>query len=109
MCQAIPYPGTEMASQLEKLGWAMDPEWNHYDEVTPIFKSPLLPQETIDETRKAFFNSFFSPSYYVRESLRGDFYSKILARTALNHLLCRTKVPQLLSAGLRKTSSKKDQ
>jgi anaerobic magnesium-protoporphyrin IX monomethyl ester cyclase len=103
MCQAIPYPGTEMAEQLENLGWPMDPEWNHYDEVTPIFKSPLLPQELIDETRKQFFNDFFSPSYYVRESLKGDFYSKIMARTALNHLLWRSKVPQLISAVLGKT------
>ncbi len=108
MCQAIPYPGTEMAEQLNKLGWAMEPDWNHYDEVTPVFKSPLLRQEVIDETRHEFFNSFFSPTYYVRESMRGDFYSKIMARTALNHLLWRSKVPQLISAIMGKSGGKKE-
>ena len=107
MCQAIPYPGTEMATALEKLGWEMDSEWNHYDEVTPVFKSPLLPQEEIDRVRKEFFNSFFSPTYFVRESMRGDFYSKIMARTALNHLLWRSKVPQLISKVMRKSAHKK--
>ena len=98
-----------MASTLEKLGWAVDSEWNHYDEVTPVFKNPLLPQEEIGKVRKEFFDSFFSPTYFVRESMRGDFYSKIMARTALNHLLWRSKIPQLLSAGIRKVSPKKEQ
>lgn len=102
MCQAIPYPGTEMAEELRRLGWEMDPDWNHYDEVTPVFKSPLLPQETINRTRKEFFNKFFSPTYYIRESMRGDFYSEIMARTALNHLLWRAKVPKILAALSRK-------
>ncbi|MCW4019476.1 MAG: B12-binding domain-containing radical SAM protein [Candidatus Bathyarchaeota archaeon] len=109
MCQAIPYPGTEMAAQLEKLGWTMDPDWNHYDEVTPVFKSPLLSQENIDRTRKEYFNRFFSPTYYVRESMRGDFYSKIMARTALNHLLWRSKVPQLISTVMGRSGSKKEE
>lgn len=108
MCQAIPYPGTEMASQLEKLGWPMDPDWNHYDEVTPVFKSPLLPQDVIDKTREKFYNRFFSPSYYIRESLKKDFYSEVMARTALNHMLARTKIPKLLSPVLKKTRSNKN-
>jgi anaerobic magnesium-protoporphyrin IX monomethyl ester cyclase len=106
MCQAIPYPGTEMAAHLEKLGWKMDPDWNHYDEVTAVFKSPLLPQEIINKARKEFFDKFFSPTYYIRESLKGDFYSKIMARTALNHLLWRSKIPQLISSGLRRSSKR---
>ena len=108
MCQAIPYPGTEMAAELDRLGWAMDPDWNHYDEVTPVFKSPLLPQEIIDKTRKQFFDKFFSPSYYIRESRQGNFYSEIMARTALNHMLWRTKVPKLLGSISRKSPSKKN-
>jgi radical SAM superfamily enzyme YgiQ (UPF0313 family) len=108
MCQAIPYPGTEMAEELKRLGWTMDPDWNHYDEVTPVFRNPLLPQETINETRKEFFNKFFSPTYYVRQSMRHDFYSEIMARTALNHLLWRAKVPKLLAAVSRKPSKEKN-
>ena len=97
MCQAIPYPGTEMANVLEKLGWEMDNEWNHYDEVTPVFKSPLLPQSEINRVRKEYFNSFFSPSYFIRESLRRDFYSQIMAKTALYHIIGKTGISRFLS------------
>ena len=105
MCQAIPYPGTEMANVLERLGWEMDPEWNHYDEVTPVFKSPLMPQAEIDRVRKEYFNSFFSPGYFVRQSIRRDFYSQIMAKTALYHIIAKTGIPRLLSIGARKKKS----
>jgi len=102
MCQAIPYPGTEMANVLEKLGWEMDNEWNHYDEVTPVFKSPILPQSEIDRVRKEYFNDFFSLSYFLREWLRRDFYSQIMAKTALYHIIGKMGVSKLFSAIARK-------
>jgi len=103
MCQAIPYPGTEMANVLEKLGWEMDKEWNHYDEITPVFKSPLLSQGEIDRVRREYFNSFFSPSYIIHESLKRDFYSQIMAKTALYHFISKTRITKILSTKKEKT------
>jgi anaerobic magnesium-protoporphyrin IX monomethyl ester cyclase len=93
VCIAIPYPGTEFYSLLRNLGWEMTMEWNHYDGQTHVFKNPLLPAEKIDEITRTFYNNFFSPSYILRKSLKSDFYSQVMARTALNHLLRRIKLP----------------
>jgi radical SAM superfamily enzyme YgiQ (UPF0313 family) len=102
VCVAIPYPGTELYNLLKDLGWEMSTEWNHYDEQTQVFKNPLLPSEKIMETRSAFYNHFFSPSYILRKSLKRDFYSQIMARTALNHLLWRMKIPRWVFANFKK-------
>ena len=105
VCVAIPYPGTDLYKLLKELGWKMSTEWNHYDEQTHVFNNPLLPSETIAEKRKTFYNHFLSPSYVLSQSLKGTFYSKIMARTALNHLLWRIKLPRMISGGFRKLAS----
>jgi anaerobic magnesium-protoporphyrin IX monomethyl ester cyclase len=105
VCVAIPYPGTELYNLLKELGWKMSFEWNHYDEQTHVFKNPLLSSETIAETRNTFYNHFLSPSYVLRQSLKGTFYSRIMARTALNHLLWRTKLPRMVFGSFRKLTS----
>ena len=102
MCVAIPYPGTELYDLLKDLGWEMSTEWNQYDEQTQVFKNPLLPPEKIEEMRTAFYNRFFSPSYILHKSLKKDFYSQIMARTALNHFLWRIKIPKWVSANFKK-------
>ncbi len=91
VCVAIPYPGTELHNLLEELGWEMSKEWNHYDEQTLVFKNPLLPPEKIREARRRVYNHLFSPSYILRKSLKRDFYSRVMARTALNDLIWRMK------------------
>jgi len=106
MCVAIPYPGTEMYDYLKELGWEMSPRWDRYDEQTVVFKNPLLSPEQIMEKERVFFNKFFSLSYLLRQSVKRDFYSKIMARSALNHILWRVKLPRLVSATFKKLPSK---
>jgi radical SAM superfamily enzyme YgiQ (UPF0313 family) len=98
VCQAIPYPGTELLDLLHTLGWEVSTDWNRFDEQSPVFKNPLLSPEKIDEVRGAFYDEFLSPTYFVRKAVKRDFYSKIMAKTALNHLLWRMKVPKLIGA-----------
>ena len=87
MCEAVPYPGTELYNYVKELGLEISENWNQYREETQVFKNSLLPLEKLEETKKAFFDSYFSPTYYLRKKLRGDFYSQIMARMALNHLV----------------------
>jgi anaerobic magnesium-protoporphyrin IX monomethyl ester cyclase len=105
VCQAIPYPGTELIDILKMKGWKVSSDWNHFDEQSPVFNNPLLSPEKIDEMRGKFYDEFLSPNYFLQKSMKHDFYSQIMARTARNHLLWRMKVPKLLSVG-KKLSSK---
>ena len=107
VCQAIPYPGTELYDILRELGWEVSTEWNHYDEQTQVFKNPLLPPQKIAEMRRTFYNQFFSSSYFLHKSLKRDFYSQIMARTALNHMLWRVKLPRWVSANFKKIAPQK--
>jgi anaerobic magnesium-protoporphyrin IX monomethyl ester cyclase len=107
VCQAIPYPGTELYDLLKELGWDVSTEWNHYDEQSQVFKNPLLLPQKIDEIRGNFYNSFFSPGYFLRKTMKKDFYSHIMARTALNHLLWRIKLPRWFSYSFRKLAPQK--
>jgi anaerobic magnesium-protoporphyrin IX monomethyl ester cyclase len=107
VCQAIPYPGTELLDNLEKLGWEVSADWSRFDEQSSVFKNPILPPEKIDKMRGDFYNRFFSPTYYLRKSLKRDFYSQIMARAALNHLLWRVKLPRWFFAGFRKLAPRK--
>jgi anaerobic magnesium-protoporphyrin IX monomethyl ester cyclase len=104
MCEAVPYPGTELYSLVKDLGWELSSEWSQYHEHTQIFKNPLLPLEKIEKMKKAFFDDFFSPSYLLRKSRRRDFYSQVMARMALNHLLWRIKLPRWVSANFKRLS-----
>jgi radical SAM superfamily enzyme YgiQ (UPF0313 family) len=107
VCQAIPYPGTELFDLLRELGWEVSTNWNRYDEQSQVFKNPILSPQTIDEMRGNFYNSFFSPTYFWRKSLKRDFYSQIMARAALNHLLWRIKLPRWVSNNFKKLSPQK--
>ncbi len=107
VCQAIPYPGTELLTILKDMGWDVSSDWNQFDEQSPVFTNPLLPPEKIDAMRGAFYDDFLSPAYFMQKSVKRDFYSQIMAKTARNHLLWRMKVPKLISAG-RKLSAPKE-
>jgi radical SAM superfamily enzyme YgiQ (UPF0313 family) len=102
LCMATPYPGTELQSLLKELGWKTSTEWSHYNIQTPVFENPILSNDKLMEARKKFYNDFYSPAYILRKSLKGDFYSQIMARTALNYILWRTKLPKLVPAILRR-------
>lgn len=102
MCEAVPYPGTEMYDMVKELGWEMTSDWNLYHEQTQVFKNPLLPLDMIEQKKTAFYDEFFSPKYYLRKRLRKNFYSETMSRMALNHLLWRTKLPKLFGSSLRR-------
>jgi anaerobic magnesium-protoporphyrin IX monomethyl ester cyclase len=108
VCQAIPYPGTELLGILHDMGWKVSEDWNQFDEQSPVFTNPLLPPQKIDKMRGKFYDDFLSPSYFISKSMKNDFYSQIMAKTARNHLLWRMKVPKLISAG-RKLSAPKEE
>jgi radical SAM superfamily enzyme YgiQ (UPF0313 family) len=91
LCVATPYPGTELRSLVEKRGWKMSSNLDLYDTMTPVFENPELPSEEIIKFRREFYNSFYSPSYVFRQLLKRNYYSRMMARTAFNHLLWRIK------------------
>jgi anaerobic magnesium-protoporphyrin IX monomethyl ester cyclase len=91
LCLATPYPGTHLSSYLEELGWKVSTDWSKYDMQVPVFENPLLDVDLV-KSRRDFYNHFYSWSYILRQSLRGTFYSKTMARTALNDRLWRTKL-----------------
>ncbi|GAI17028.1 unnamed protein product, partial [marine sediment metagenome] len=91
ICVATPYPGTELRSLVEETGWEMSNDWGRYDTITPVFVNPNLSAEEIRKLRTSFYNRFYSPKYVLRHLFKTNFYSRVMARTALNHLLWRIK------------------
>jgi radical SAM superfamily enzyme YgiQ (UPF0313 family) len=87
MCEAVPYPGTELSNHVKESGLEVSEDWNQYREETQVFKNTLLPLEKLEQTKKTLYDRYFSPTYYLQKRLRGDFYSQIMARMALNHLV----------------------
>lgn len=101
MSLATPYPGIELYDVIKSLGWKMSDGWSHCDMQTEGFDNPSL---TVDlrEMRRRFYDSFYSPGYVLRQSLKRNFYSRVMARSALNHLLWRTKLPVVVHTGFKK-------
>jgi anaerobic magnesium-protoporphyrin IX monomethyl ester cyclase len=101
MSLATPYPGIELYDVIKNLGWRMSEGWSHCDMQTEGFDNPSL---TVDlrEMRRRFYDSFYSPAYVLRQSLKRNFYSRVMARSALNHLLWRTKLPAVAYAGFKR-------
>jgi radical SAM superfamily enzyme YgiQ (UPF0313 family) len=95
LCLATPYPGTELRALVERMGWKMSDDWTLYNTMNPIFEIPNLPSEEISDMRKNFYAKFYSPWYTLRQVIKGyvkgNFYSKIMARTSANYLLWRIK------------------
>jgi len=95
LCLATPYPGTELRALIESMGWKMSGDWTLYNTMNPIFEIPDLPAEEISKMRKSFYAKFYSPRYILRQLVKGyvkgNFYSKIMARTSANYLIWRLK------------------
>ena len=95
LCHATPYPGTELRALVEKNGWKMSSDWKLYNTMNPIFEDPAFPAKEIAEMRKTFYNKFYNGRYILRQAvkgyLRGNLYSKIMTRTAVNYNLWRAK------------------
>lgn len=93
LCHATPYLGTELRTLVESKGWKMAEDWKIYNTMNPIFEDPLLPAKEIAEMRKKFYDKFYGPHYIMRQAVKGyvkgNMYSKIMARTAVNYNLWR--------------------
>ena len=97
LCVATPYPGTELRSLVENMGLKMSTDWGLYDTITPVFENPLLSAEQIRKLRTHFYDTFYSPMYVLRHLFKGNFYGRIMARTALNHLIWRLRLWRIRS------------
>ncbi|PVX25748.1 MAG: hypothetical protein CW691_03590 [Candidatus Bathyarchaeum sp.] len=91
ICVATPYPGTELRKLTEKMGWKISNDWKRYDTTAPVFDNPNLSEEDVNRIRSSFYDSFYSPKYVLRHLFKRNFYSKVMARTAMNHLIWRIK------------------
>jgi radical SAM superfamily enzyme YgiQ (UPF0313 family) len=95
ICVATPYPGTELRALVENMGWKINPDWSLYNTMNPVIENPMVPAEEIAKLRTKFYNELYSPGYVVRQAIkgqiRGNFYSKLMMRLAINHLLWRAK------------------
>jgi anaerobic magnesium-protoporphyrin IX monomethyl ester cyclase len=98
---ATPYPSLELRDLVKDLGWRMSKEWSYYEMQTPAFENPLLSFDKIIKIRETFYNNLYSPSYILRQLIKGTIYSKIMAETALHQLLWRIKLPWI-SANFKK-------
>jgi anaerobic magnesium-protoporphyrin IX monomethyl ester cyclase len=91
ICVATPYPGTELRRVVEEMGWEMSNDWGQYDTITPVFANPNLSADEVKKLRTSFYNSFYSPKYVLRHMFKMNFYSRVMARTAMNHILWRIR------------------
>jgi anaerobic magnesium-protoporphyrin IX monomethyl ester cyclase len=93
VCVATPFPGTELRNVVEKKGWKISDNWDCFDTMTPVFENPelSLSPEEIKKFREQFYDSIYSPSYVVQHLLRRNSYSRMMARTAANHIFWRLK------------------
>jgi radical SAM superfamily enzyme YgiQ (UPF0313 family) len=99
MSLATPYPGIELNRLVKDLGWKTCEEWSQYDMLMPAIQDPSLPID-LKETRRKFYNHFYSPAYILTKRLKRNFYTHIMARSALNNLLWRIKLRKPVSASL---------
>jgi anaerobic magnesium-protoporphyrin IX monomethyl ester cyclase len=97
LCVATPYPGTELRRLVEDMGLKMSTDWGLYDTITPVFENPLLSAEEIRKLRTNFYDSFYSPMYVLRHLFKGNFYGRVMARTALNHFIWRIRLWRIRS------------
>ena len=95
LCHATPYLGTELRDIVESNGWKMVENWTLYNTMNPIFEDPLLPANEIAQMRKTFYNKFYGPRYIMHQAIKGyvkgNIYSKIMTRTAINYNLWRVR------------------
>jgi anaerobic magnesium-protoporphyrin IX monomethyl ester cyclase len=100
---ATPHPHTRLYEMVKENGWKMSTDWSRFDNITPVFENPSFPAKTMMEARRKLFNQFYSPSNILRQSLKRTYYSRLMARTALNYQLMRIRLPRLVSASRKKS------
>jgi anaerobic magnesium-protoporphyrin IX monomethyl ester cyclase len=95
LCTATPYPGTKLRELVKSMGWKTSDDWDLYNMAQPVFENPVLPSEDLIKIRRKFYASMYTWRYVFRQTkkgyVRGNFYSRIMARTALNHMIWRFK------------------
>ena len=91
ICVATPYPGTELRNVIEEKGWPISNDWKRYDTTIPVFENPNLSEADVNKIRSKFYDGFYSPKYVLRHVFKKNFYSKVMARTAMNHLIWRVR------------------
>ena len=91
ICVATPYPGTELRTIIEEKGWKISNDWKKYDTTIPVFENPNLSETDVNKIRSKFYDSFYSPKYVLHHIFKKNFYSKVMARTAMNHLIWRVR------------------
>jgi radical SAM superfamily enzyme YgiQ (UPF0313 family) len=97
-----PHPETELYEMVKENGWKMSADWSRFDNITPVFENPSFPAKAMIEARKKIFDQFYSPSNILRQSLKRTYYSRLIARTALNYQLMRIRLPRLISSSFKK-------
>jgi anaerobic magnesium-protoporphyrin IX monomethyl ester cyclase len=101
MSLATPYPGIELCDLMKEKGYKTCEDWSRCDMQTSVFENPFLSVD-LRETRRRFYNHFYSVSYVLRRWFEGTFYSRIMARAALNQLFWRVRLPARGSIGFGK-------
>jgi radical SAM superfamily enzyme YgiQ (UPF0313 family) len=99
---ATPHPHTRLYEIVKENGWKMSTDWSRFDNITAVYENPAFPAKTMIEARRKLFNQFYSPSNILRQSLKRTYYSRLMARTALNYQLTRIKLPKFISASLKR-------
>jgi radical SAM superfamily enzyme YgiQ (UPF0313 family) len=97
-----PHPQTDLYDMVKENDWKLSTDWTRFDNITPVFENPSFPAKAMIEARTKLFNQFYSPSNIVRQSLKRTYYSRLIARTALNYQLMRIRLPKLISASLKR-------
>ena len=85
---ATPYPGTPLYDQVKEKGWLKITDFNRYDTATPIFETPYLSMERLNEIRvKAYQQFYLRPTYILRMLGKGGIYGVSSVKTSMAYLL----------------------
>lgn len=70
---ATPYPGTLLYEHVTKMGWPKVTDWNRYDCYTPVFETPQLKINELQEIRENAYRKFYlRPGHVLRMLLKGN-------------------------------------
>jgi radical SAM superfamily enzyme YgiQ (UPF0313 family) len=72
---ATPYPGTPMYDEVMKNGWIRNTNFDDYDATQPIFETPQLSMQELQDLYDYAFKSFYTRSSYVLRMWRKGFSS----------------------------------
>jgi len=85
---ATPYPGTPLYETVKNKGWLKIEDFNRYDTATPVFETPYLSIEKLNEIRfKAYQQFYLRPSYVFKMLMKGGVYGVSAVKTSMAYLL----------------------